>query len=410
MNSEQHKGPSSFNSYQWVFYLLFIYSYLNIGVLVTRIFKQSIPINIVIFVVAFGFIILRAPYKFYPKYSFWVYIFLFLFVLGGYIGPSADYGYQSIQSIFKHWIVHLGLPWLALISVEKQHFRFYLKTILILGAAGGVFSLIQIPFFSVFQIIIGSSTVRTAGFWFNPNNAAMMLLATLFLTGSFSSSKKILVLILRVLIIVGIITSFSRTAIVLLFLGGVYYAFVMKRTKLIILTCVGGVVFSIGLAINMSKFSEHQQKRITSLVQIASNDEVDADNRSALWIYASVAVLERGPIFGLGHTSMDHIVPLAARGLGPHNYFIWIWGNSGLMGLLGLFIYLIAMYIIAKGIRVRNIKAGALIIVITIGGYDILAHDIMSHQMTGTLTAMLILSIYHFREKNHLLEKKVKLK
>ncbi len=402
MNSDQHIGASSFNSYQWAFYLLFIYSYLNIGVLVTRIFKQSIPINIVIFVVALGFIILKAPYKFFTKYFIWVYVFLILFIFGGYIGPSADYGFQSIQSIFKHWIVHLGLPWLALITVEKQHFRFYLKTILVLGAAGGIFSLIQIPFFSVFQTIIGSTTVRTAGFWFNPNNAAMMLLASLFLTGSFKSSKKQLVLVLRILIIAGIITSFSRTAIVLLFLGGIYYAFLMRKTKLIILICLGGFVFVIGLALNMSKFSEHQQKRITSIIQIASNDEVDADNRSALWIYSSIAVLDRGPIFGLGHTSMDNIVPLAARGLGPHNYFIWIWGNSGIIGLFGLFTYLIAIFRISKKIKIREIKAGALIIVVTIGCYDILAHDIMAHQMTGTLTAMLILSVYHFRKEKTL--------
>lgn len=396
MMKTSNKGLSTFNSSQWVFYLLFVYSYLNVGVLVTRIFRQIVPINIVIFVAAFCFIVLKANYKFFPRYSIWVYVFLLSFIVGGYLGVRADYGYQSIQSIFKHWIVHAGMPWLALICIKKEHYRFYLKTLLVLGGLGGIFSLIQIPFFSFFEPIIGSSTVRTAGFWFNPNNAAMMLLATLFITGSFDSKKNKIVWLLRILIICGIITSFSRTAILLLFIGALYYAVVLRKTKLVIGTFMLGFIFIIGLMANLSQFSEYQQKRIQSVVQIASNEEVEADNRSALWIFATIAVYDNAPIIGLGHASMDHIVPFAGKGLGPHNYFIWIWGNSGIIGVMGLLIYLIAMFVLARKIEDRKIKGGVLILVLTLFCYDILAHDIMAHQMTGIVTSMILISIYFF--------------
>lgn len=397
-------------SYEWAFFLFFVYCYLNIGVLVTKFWHPPIPINIVFFVATFGFVLLKAPYKFCIKYFVWAYIFLALFAFGGFLGARAVLNYESFQSIFKHWITHMGIPWLAIVTIPRKHYNFYLKTLLVLGGIGGIFSLIQIPFFSVFEKIISSTSVRTAGFWVNPNNSAMMLLATLFMTGHVKSSSPKTVLSLRVLIILGIITSFSRTAIVLLFFGAIYYAYLMRQTKLVLATVAFGFLFVIGLIANMSSFSEHQQKRIKSVVQIASNDEVEADNRSALWFFASIAVWENDPILGLGHTSMDNIVPIGENGLGPHNYWIWIWGNSGLIGVIALLIYLIALFRMSLKLKDRSAKAATVNLVLIIFCYNILAHDVMAHQMSGVLTSMVALSVFFFskQQKEDLEIEKVK--
>ena len=65
-----------------------------------------------------------------------------------------------------------------------------------------------------------------------------------------------------------------------------------------------------------------------------NSSEYIQNSRLFPWTYTFLTWLQR-PFFGFGYGSMDRIVPIGG-GLGPHNFFLFVLGTSGLAGFFAL--------------------------------------------------------------------------
>lgn len=390
--------PSKFKNWtmpQVVFYLFVVYGFLNIGTIFTIIFKQSLPINILLFAVVGSYLILKVNYTFYPKYFRWVWLFYLCYIIFGFIGARIQLNQESIQHMIKYWIAVIAIPWLGLQIIKKEDVYFYLKTFLVLALIGALFAIVQLFSFDYFRWMVNSSVVRSAGFWVNPNLCGFMLTATVFLAFFYKSKSSSLLIALQVILVLGVMSTVSRTSMVLMLMCAIYYAYASKNKKLMMGIVIAAAFFIFILILALPFMGQNQLTRITSILDLFSGNEVQGDTRSLEWLVAFEAVFSNGPIWGLGHGSMNHIVPIGDEGIGPHNLFIWMWGNSGLVGLFALIAYLINFFVLPKNTPFKVLRASGRAFAIVLFANCVMAHDLLAHQTVSVTIMLFLVILYH---------------
>lgn len=381
---------------QWVFYLFVIYNYFNLGAILTLIVSVG-PINIAIFFAVAIYIVLKLRYYSFSRYFIMAWLFFILYIIFGFVGERAIFDKDTIQHFVKYWISLIAVPWLAILVIKKEDLYIYLKTFIIMAFMGGAFAVFQLFTFSFFNWMINSSNVRGAGFWINPNLCGFMLISTLFLTMSFKSKKKGWLALCRLFMVFGVMATVSRTSIVILAGGALAFAMLSKNAKLKRSILISMVV-SIGILIMSIPFmGQYQINRITSIGDVATGNDITgkSDNRSYVWLYSTTEILNNDPVWGLGHLSMDNIVPMGDEGIGPHNLYIWIWGNSGLVGLFALILYLVYFFFLAVRFTNPVIKAGALIFAFLMVANNFMTHALIVHQTTSMCLMFFIVMLFH---------------
>ena len=392
---------------QWVFYLFVLYNFFNVGAILTLIVSVG-PINVAVFFVVAIYLFIKLRYRFFKRYFMVAWLFFILYIIFGFIGERSVFNKDTFQHFIKYWISLIAIPWLAIVVIKKEDLYIYLKTFIVGAFLGGLFAVFQLFAFDYFQWMINSGNVRGAGFWINPNMCGFMLISTLFLTMNFKAKRKPLLAICRLFMVFGVMATLSRTSLAILAGGAIAFALLSKNRKLVrnVLT---SMVVAIGVLIMAIPFmGQYQLNRITSMGDIAAGNDITgkSDNRSFVWIYATGEILNNDPVWGLGHNSMDNIVPMGDEGIGPHNLYIWIWGNSGLVGLGALIFYLFYFFVLARRFSDPLIKASALIFAFLIVANNFMTHALIVHQTTSVGIMFFIVLLFHF-DKGKMKEKSV---
>jgi O-antigen ligase len=331
----------------------------------------------------------------WAAWAFWL-----VFVLGGFIGSQqiTATGFRDILGItVKSWISLIGLPWLALRAISEDKIPRFFRGTVVVTAIGAVVGLLQLVIPDFLQQISDNSQ-RATGFWVNPNGCGLMCSIVFFISLMYPFQHRTLNWITRLLLIAGVAVSFSRAAILTFAVGWVVYGIATKRFGALLKTLVGLILFVAGLLITIETIeavSPNQAGRFEMVREFVSGNWSDdrADNRTELWKQTLLAIeAERGLIFGLGHGSMFQVVDGGERGIAPHNYYLYVWGNSGILALLALIGFEFVLFLEAWKCTRREVRAALLAIAMIIALDHVFDHAFIGHPFTGVVFACIVLA------------------
>ena len=275
----------------------------------------------------------------YIKYSV---VFLILFFFFGYVAKAINFESAKEGDFFidliKSFSAMVVTPLFIFKYVTDFKSKNYLINIFIVfGVLNLVFQLFIYFNPELFLELINrsdltvenlGSSFRVAGFFSNPNIAAVYYL---FLYILIQKHKIRYPNLLRLIIVMGILLTLSRSATIALLLMFVFEIITNKNLLLRILLFLSLIMI---LFISLNYFSEIEQ-----FERMVIDNSIIRDSRFDLWEYSLFKIFETSSILGLGIFEMDNIIYWKGRaGVGPHNLFIYIYGSSGIFSLF-FFIY-----------------------------------------------------------------------
>lgn len=308
--------------------------------------------------------------------------------------------YERVQSIIKPVITIVGFPILAMLNTSNQYrFRMLCETMIACTAIGSVVCLIQFrdPTFLA-DMNSAASYGRGAGLWVNPNNCGLMCtFAILFLPVIVKDNR--LLWLGRAFFFVTIFATFSRSAMVGALFSLIVYYSTSKRSHAILLALpliyllgLLGSLFAKNLVPEQSYLSNRLDGVISVLLLDSSEIATQMEDRKNLAAIALEIILENAPFFGMGHGSMDRIVPIG-RGLGPHNAYLYIWGTSGILALFLFSMVLVKMLSMARSLATggeRELAVSGIASFIFLLYFD---HSLIGHQILGPVLSIVIIHI-----------------
>lgn len=268
------------------------------------------------------------------KYS--VYLYLLIFPLSVftslYNGHEIDTYYFTRYSI-KFLSVPITAYMVFYLSSYNSIFNTLLKTFFFINITIQILSLKYTSFFADL-VLVDAENYRPSGLYSNPN--VLCFFNSVFLLYELHKPKRNYYLIAAILL--STLLTFSRTGLLVsVFIVIYYYTKKGGVKKLIyssILLSIVGMLFMYYFS-NLSIFQR--------LFDFSS--ETIEKSRLLLWTYSLAQVIDSNAILGLGLGQMDNIVDsIGEEGLGPHNVYIYIYGSSGIMGLIFFIIYNFKLY------------------------------------------------------------------
>ncbi len=269
-----------------------------------------------------------------------------VWAVGGFAGEYQRTGedFRSMMHLLvKPWMVLVGLPWLATRAITPERLPRLIRVTVGIGAFGAMLTTLQV-LVPGFMSTILSEASRGAGLWGNPNQGAFLLICCLFLSFIHPIERLPLRFGARTMLLIGIAMTFSRAAIVVVLIGCLVYGLASKRFLAVFQGLIAAAVLLAAIAISIEAIeavSPNQSARLAAVRSFVQGDFSDEElnNRSELWRVAFTSILDQdGIVLGLGHRSMERIVPIG-NGLGPHNYYVFVWGNSGFLAIVALLAY-----------------------------------------------------------------------
>jgi O-antigen ligase len=337
--------------------------------------------------------------KKFPLYFTAAWIFWFLFSVGGMLGHAREVGitdYWLVQLVIKLWISLVGVPLLAFRTVVRDKYQMFMKISILTIAVGGAFAVVQFLLPSVFSAWMHEKG-RGGGFWVSPNSCAEICVFGLFFSMITPFKSKSFTNFVRLLILGGLIASMSRGGLAMLFVGSVTYAVAAKQWKT--LARVGiGFLFVMVLGLVLAYFAKSAgmaaSKRVERYTSFLTGDVGSSgSDRFTLWSYGWKGATE-DPLLGRGHRSMDQIIPVGG-GTGPHNYYLYVWGNSGLMGLLGYLFFLVSLLRMGMHCKVMRNRASLCAMVGMIAVTSLVSHSFINTVYFGPIFAMMALTSFY---------------
>jgi O-antigen ligase len=382
-----------------VFLAFFVFSLLSVTVLVTAIYNyESIPIQPVAFGIAFGFIVPWRRKRRFPPYFNAAWCFWILFTVGGFLGAKRVSGfgdYDLLQLIAKQWISLVGVPMLAMRTIVHDKYRMLIKLAVFLIAVGAAFAIVQAIAPGAFSKIMVEKG-RGAGFWVNPNSCGEICSFGLFLSMICPFRTSFRTTATQAIILGGVAATLSRGGIVILLAGLITYGLAAKQWKTLGRVLAGTVTFlalAAVLLIAIRTTGLASSKRLDRFASFLSGDVGKSqDDRMFLWQHGMKALSDDW-ILGLGHRAMGHVVPIGG-GLGPHNYYIFVWGNSGLMGLIGFLYFVIALFRLGQNCTQTQNRAAICSMSAMLAMMAMVSHAFINAPFFGPLFAMVVLTAY----------------
>ena len=398
---------------QWTFIAFFLFTLLNVAALIQRLWTwDSIPIQPVAFLIAAAIIFPLTRSKPLTFYFVVAWIYWLLFIIGGFVGPDCLVSFRDkalIQLVFKLWISLLGMPLMLLRTIPREKLPMVVKLGIVGAACGGVFSIMQIVFRAQLGVF-STEPGRGAGFWIDANSCAHVLTFFLFLSFAFPFRSKGLNLVVRTLIVLGILSTLSRTGLVLLPVGLLVYAISARRIWTFFQ--VGGALAAVVIAANIlvtllqpdsgagsmidSEKAGHRLNRFTNLLQGKFGDS-ERNDRMYFWSHGWEAIMKE-PFLGRGHRFMDSIAPVARDlALGPHNYYLYVWGNSGILALAAYVAFLVTLWRMGKRSTNTAAKPAMQAITAVMACIALVDHAVMGVQFLGCVLAIMVGVHYYYR-------------
>jgi O-antigen ligase len=389
----------------WTYMAFFLFTFFNVTGLIIVLYKyESLPIQPAAFAAAAIIIYPLTKKKSLPLYFAAAWFFFIAFALGGFLGSQRMGGItdRSLwQLIAKLWINIIGLPLLTLRAISRDKLPMLMKTAVVAAAIGGLFSVVQALRSATFVQILAEPG-RGAGFWINPNTCVEVLGFCLFLSLAFPFRAKWMNLTFRAALVIGMLATLSRAGLLIMVLGFLVYGIVTKQLRVILQIGAGlAVVVVIGSImvgyLSQNTTSKGTARRLERFGSVLRGDvkQEQQDDRIALWKFGWQGVM-RDPVFGLGHRTMDNIVPIGT-GIGPHNYYLYVWGNSGIVALFAFLALLFVLWRISANCGDTTARAAMTAATAMIAFVALVDHAFLNGQTFGVIFATMVAMAYHLK-------------
>ncbi len=221
---------------------------------------------------------------------------------------------------------------------------------------------------------------RSAGFYFNPNISSQALLGFgLYVLASRFTKLTAADLALIGMVIVGVFTTFSRAGILAGALLLATVTLMRIRSEHVPRLVIGGGVIAlasaafISYAVNNLALSEDAIVRVLSLVDSFGIEDYESNRGDTA--AASLNLFNRNPVFGTGVRTIYEMVE------GPHNMFVAMLVDYGIVGLSLFILVIIRLVIIALGAE-RDASRGMLFFVAWLIIFGLASHTLLGDTST----------------------------
>jgi len=234
---------------------------------------------------------------------------------------------------------------------ESNYWAWFIKYLLLVLFGAAIVSDISKKELLIMLIIAASSVVfnavffsddygRYSGFYLDPNAAGSVCMAGYALSFGFEKSR--LKTIAQFLCTFAGLITFSRTFIVLWIIVNLISLKLNPKNIKVLALGVVVIAFTLSLA-SFLNFNPIRFSQLQSLVgdEEVSLEELNEGSRTATWAKFYPYISEK-PVLGHGFGSFQGGNQISR--IGPHNSFLLIWGEAGIMALLaflGLHLYLL---------------------------------------------------------------------
>lgn len=347
---------------EYIFLFLIAFSLLNVVSIVLRYFDvDELPINpVVVAVSALAILITNPPKPKYEKRYFVVaWIFFALYVLIGIAAIQKPRNVEfkaALQDAVKLPINFIVIPWLGMRLANPVFIRRCFQMCVVIIAAGGIFAAIQFVYPGPFDFML-SAEGRGAGFWVNPNLCGALCLFAFLISFIWPFQKSAWNVLARLSFLAGMLASSSRADLGAFVLALVVALIVRKDMKTAIWVAFSAaLVFTLLSTVDVSAVLAKivpEGHRAASFARLANGEVtgvVEEDIRWQVWQYAGRVAMDNFAV-GCGLTCMDHVAPFSTRGLGPHNFYLYILGTSGIVTLLAFLFYGACLFLWALQVK-----------------------------------------------------------
>lgn len=295
---------------------------------------------------------------------------------------------------------------ISLSNFESNHFDDYLSFVMKLL----LISSIMVPlslFYRQFLAYPPLELTRGFGLFANPNEAGIVscvCLALLMYLNVIRKSRKYL--FLMAIPVIGVFASFSKSAMLILFLL-VFLFILFKRSKvqISIFVLVALAIFSLISSFDFSLlndfgFSDVQVRRLQQVFDIVAGDGLNAgttSSRSLLWGFGYEMFLNE-PFFGNGLGSlhhMDYIKNEFGEPQGVHNLYLMLLGESGIVPFLLVIspLFFTFAFSLFKSILCNNVSYFLSFTLLFIFFVDAMAtHNAMSIKFNAVFLSLVFIS------------------
>jgi O-antigen ligase len=384
--------------------LLFLLS--NLPAIFTFVTGVQFPYSpIIVLMVSLLVLLTTAPTSHGPFFYAGV-IYCAVFTIFGFMGPhflgfTGLYG--TLEAIVKHWIAIVLVPWMVMRVMTVDRIPQFVKSIVVLSCVGAILSALQVVAVPIFGAWV-TDKGRGAGFWINPNCCAPILGIALILAWAIPFRNRRTNLLVQVLLITGILATLSRSGLIALMIAFVVRAWVgkdfrslIKSVGLTVLIGLAGVLVLAGLS--LEKRSSERLEMLGRMFEMRAETSADTGTRLETWQAAFQLVSEHW-FTGRGHTSMVHVLYQGGRvegGLAAHNYYLYVWGNSGILALIALLFYFgtgFKQSLRCVPSRIRGATGAIVALLVVISMFD---SSILATQYAGAFLAPLTVLLRYAR-------------
>lgn len=333
-------------------------------------------------------------------------VFWLLFFLCGFLGSmqiTTDIR-AALRVTVKPWMSLVGLPWLALRAVSEDKVPRLIHVTVILTCLGAAVGLLQVLMPGLMNMLL-ADVGRAEGLFLSPNTSGVICAMALFLTLLYPFQRHLLNWISRLLLLGAVGASLSRGAILALLISWLVYTVSARRFGTLIKSAVAIVVFLsttilvLGTIEHMTKDREYRITELRSLL-LGNWESKTFTDRTKAWGPALDAILSKGALlFGLGHGSMGNIVGKVGDGIAPHNYYLYVLGNSGLLALFGLLAFHFMLFQQAFRTGQRQQQAALLAFACLLALAHMFDHGLIDYPATGAMLACIVVSVAYARPR-----------
>jgi O-antigen ligase len=337
----------------------------------------------------------------------WVYWLLYF--LGGFLGvlqiTTIDLR-STLRVTVKPWMAIIGLPWLALRAISEDKVPRLIHVSVVLICFGAVIGFLQILVPGFMEGMLANPG-RAEGLWTIPGTAGAICAMGLFLSLLSPFKSRVANWTTRLILVGGVASTLSLGAIAAMLVAWVVYAICARQFWTLLKSTIALALFwVIALAVlevtEVATKAGHEQERLSSVRAFLSLEfrEKTLNSRTELWEAGLNSIMSRGGfLFGLGHGSMARIVVTESQEIGPHNYYIYVLGNSGVFALFGFLALHFVLVQQAFKLPDRQARAAVIAIATVWAVYDFADNVLVEHSSFGAIFACVTVIIAYARPR-----------